>query len=268
MSNLSDIGFGVYTEDEFDALSEKVVALSEVIAVDGGSYAAYRDPSGAQMWYQFDHEDGFMGFNPHYAGQSRRTVRLTAVIERPESELDWAYHAWALPEAGATDEADSGLYPFVFDLPSAKLQALPELPTLATIQLSAFAQELSYYASEADFYHAQAVEQLLEEAGEESDANTESAPVRVAANSFIPIGLFLADEELDEDGVPALASFAGTVKAVEQKQNQLTGDVFFWLLVDTLGGPIDVLADPEYFEEAPEVGGIVHGEFWLAGNLL
>jgi hypothetical protein len=52
------------------------------------------------------------------------------------------------------------------------------------------------------------------------------------------------------------------------KRNQRTKANFYWFLVETLGGEIDVVADPKLIASEPQLGGVVSGQFWLSGRLI
>lgn len=49
--------------------------------------------------------------------------------------------------------------------------------------------------------------------------------------------------------------------------NPATGASFHWAKVRTLGGEVDVVADPEVLNGSLVVGGVVNGSFWLSGRL-
>ncbi len=247
MSNLSNIGFDIKTEEDFYELVEKAYKKSEQIKTEAGSYFKFSDKSGAQLWIQLNNHNELIGVNPHFEGKSKRKISLTATIDREESILDGAFHCWADPEE---DDFEIGAYPFVFDVPDYRSYSHIELPQFLDVQLSAFAQEFNYYQSEEAFD--------TEQEGE----------VKWAAQSFVPSGLFTPE---GEDSAPpeALGLFAGIIKETEKKTNIFTGQTFYWMLVETFGGDIDVVADPRLFENtASNIGGVVHGQFWLSGRLL
>ena len=249
MSNLSNIGFTVETEEEFEALAEKAYAKGKAVKAHGGTYIVYSDPSGAELWFQLNDKNEFIGFNPHFRGKSRRSVYITAPIERPHSALDAAFYAWANP--ADKDDPESGEFPFVFDLPDGKRRYLQDYLRFSELQLAAFAQEIDYYESE-EAYH-----------------NNQDSEPKWAVQSFVPTGLFGGGEEDGEPApAPAYGMFAGIVREVEKRTNKLTGDAFYWLLVDTLGGEVDVVADLRYFEVEPIAGGVVFGYFWLSGQVV
>jgi hypothetical protein len=47
----------------------------------------------------------------------------------------------------------------------------------------------------------------------------------------------------------------------------VTGNRFWWALVDTLGGTYDVVIDPELLPDSPRAGNILSGWFWLSGRI-
>jgi hypothetical protein len=247
MSNLSDIGFNVTTQEEFQQLLEKAYKSSNQIKIDEGAYSVFTDTSGAELFIQFNKKNELLGANPHYKGKSKRTVCLTNTVERLESELDGAFHCWADPMS--ENDPDSGAYPFVFDLPDFKTIGQIKFPRNFEIQLTAFAQELSIYDNEKEYNDSQTTDP------------------KFATQSFIPSGLFSFGEEKDPNPPQATGVFTGIIKQYERKRNELTNEEFYWLLVDTLGGEVDIVADIRFFEKDPVLNGIVQGQFWLSGQL-
>lgn len=242
MSNLSDIGFPTSSNEELNGYIEKWLENVTEIPSRMGTYLKFADESGAEIYLQMDSSGELTGMNPYFAGKSRRKVLLTEFIERDSSPLDGGFHAWANAE-----KEGEGDYPFVFDLPIAFTYQF-NLPMVCEIQLNAFAvNDLAIFNSEQSFLDSQKEEP------------------KFASNSFIPIGLFRQSE-----GIPPQAHgrFAGTVKEFELKTNQLSGAKFYWFLVETLGGEIDVVSDVNYVKNEPQIGSIIHGSFWLTGKII
>lgn len=248
MSNLSNIGFNISTEEEFQQLLEKAYRISNQIKINDGRYSVFTDASGAELFMQFNKKNEFLGANPHFKGKSKRTVCLTATVERPESELDGAFHCWADPSE--VNNPNSGVYPFVFDLPDFKTIGKIDFPKNVDIQLTAFAIELTVYNSEKEY------------------DNSQTSEPKWAIQSFVPSGIFTSREDKDPTPPEATGMFTGVIKQFERKHNEFTNEAFYWLFVDTLGGEIDVVADLRYFEKDPVVNGIVQGVFWLSGQLI
>jgi hypothetical protein len=110
MSNLSDIGFPVQSEQDVNGLIENLLSVVKPVRCTHGAYYVYADASGAEMYLQGNAGDELVGFNPHYAGKSRRTVCLTVAVERDSSELDGGFHAWANPRTNRARAAITRLF--------------------------------------------------------------------------------------------------------------------------------------------------------------
>lgn len=251
MSNLSDIGFPVQSEQDVNVLITETINYVESIKCAHGFYLRFADASGAEIYLQGNPNQELVGFNPHFDGQSRRIVCLTEAIERDSSPLDGGFHAWANPQ---TVEADSGDYPFVFDAPDFRTIDGIKFPHVCEIQLTAFASnDFEIFADEAEYDASQANE------------------IKYAAKSFVPVGLFAFDAEteaIDLNVVRPVGKFAGEIKRFELKTNELSGEKFYWFLIETLGGEVDVVADAKLIASEPQIGGVVSGQFWLSGRII
>ena len=217
-----------------------------------GFYLKFADPSGAEIYLQGSREQELVGFNPHFAGESRRTVGLTRKIERDSSPLDGGFHAWAAPTN--EDVETSGEHPFVFDVPDFRLNEIDDFPAVREIQLTAFASN--------DF--------RIFESAEDFD-NSQDSKLKYASKSFVPMGLFSFDENdksVDLSAVRPIGMLSGEIKKFELKTNALTNENFYWFLIETYGGETDVAADSNLLSTEPQIGGIVSGQFWLSGKLL
>ena len=247
MNNLSNIGFDVEIIDDFKELVVETCNEGQRIVTDKGSYIVYSDKSGAEIWSQINKNNNIIGAVPHFKGKSKRTVCLTNIIDQQGNELEGAYYAWADPED--ENNPESGAYPFVFDVPNFRINEIIEMPKDVQIQLAAFAQEISCYDNEKEFDDSQEGE------------------LKFAIQSFIPSGLFLPKG--DNISPPqARGVFSGIIKEWEKKTNEFSGKQFYWMLVDTLGGEVDVVASQDYFNKDPRVDGIIYGQFWLSGCIL
>lgn len=250
MSNLSDIGFPTPDDQAVNEMIMHVLELAKPIQCEQGFYLKFSDASGAEIYLQGNFDQELVGFNPHFAGKSKRKVGITQAIERDSSELDGGFHARADPSDSET--AVSGEYPFIFDVPDFRIAEIEQFPIVKDIQLTAFASnDFQIFASEKDYFDSQ-----------DSD-------FKYAAKSFVPVGLFSFDENenIDLNAVRPVGKFAGEIKEFELKTNQLSGQQFYWFLIETLGGETDVVADPKFVTIEPQIGGIVSGQFWLSGRV-
>lgn len=250
MTNVfSAIGFDVQTEDAFGRAAVEAAERGEGVTVAGGTYLRWAPGAGVELWAQVDPRGAILGLNPHFAGETALTVAVVERIGRDAyGPLEGAFRVWVNPDE---DDLESGEFPFVFDAPEFRAHDGARLPALAEVQVAAFARELQAYASEEAYYEAQ------------------TSALKLAAESFIPSGMFdFADGAADERAAPlAEAIFGGRVLATEARVNPATGNAFRWIRVRTLGGEVDVVADPALVEGEVVEGGTVSGTFWLSGRL-
>lgn len=248
MSNLSDIGFPVQSEQDVNVLITETIKYVESIRCPQGFYLRFSDPSGAEIYLQGNIEQELVGFNPHFDGKSRRNASLVKEIERDSSELDGGFYALANPN----DEASSDKLEFVFDMPDFRTIDELEFPKICEIQLTAFASnDFKIFGSEVEFYYAQ-------------DAETQ-----MSVNSFFASGIYLTrDNKVPVETPRPIAIFAGVIKDFELKTNELSNEKFYWFLIETSGGEIDVVADVKLVSSEPQINGIVSGQFWLSGKIV
>ena len=61
---------------------------------------------------------------------------------------------------------------------------------------------------------------------------------------------------------------AGVVVEAGERHNAVTGEPFWWALVDTVGGTYDIVIDPVLLSgQEVRAGNVVAGWFWLSGRL-
>ncbi len=252
MSNLSDIGFPVQSEQDVNEMITMILEkqMVEQITCPNGFYYKSADESGAEIYLQGNSNQELIGFNPHYAGKSSFTVCLTKAVERDSSELDGGFFAWANPRVA--NEPETGEYPFVFDVPDFRVNENMQFPRNARIQLTAFASnDFNIYESEAEFNDALEME------------------TDIAVKSFAASGLFMRDEAATPIEPPRpIGVVSGVVKEYELKQNQMTNEKFYWFLIETRGGEIDLVADQKLISGEPRKGEIVRAHCWLSGRII
>jgi hypothetical protein len=251
MSNLSDIGFPARGDEEIYAMIQSVLPFVKAASCPQGIYYIFTDDSGAEMYLQANQSQELIGFNPHFNGKSRQLIGLTKPIERDSSELDGGFHAWANPIENDNAEI-TGEYPFVFDAPDFCANEVIKFPATFEIQLTAFASnDFQVFENEQDYYESQEYE------------------AKMASKSFIPSGMFLPDEQATPIEPPRpIGIFSGEIKEFGLKTNSISKENFYWFLVETLGGEVDVVADPKLITIEPKIGGIISGQFWLSGRLI
>ncbi|MEZ5345418.1 MAG: hypothetical protein R2681_07680 [Pyrinomonadaceae bacterium] len=254
MSNLSDIGFPVKSDKDVNDILMKVMQeLTQIPCPPRGFYYLFSDESGAELFLQADSAQDMIGFNPAFWGKSRRQIGLTKGIERDTSELDGAFYGWANPR-NKENPGEAGEHQIVFDVPDFRLHEKIVLPKTADVQLTAFASnDFRIFESEDDYFDSQSGEKEL--------------PVRSFAASAL-FGLGQAEENAEEIPPQAHGMISGEIKEFGIRTNGFTHQPFYWFLIETLGGEIDVVADPKFVTAEPAAGQIISGSFWISGKIL
>jgi hypothetical protein len=236
MSNLSDVGFPVKSNEDVNGLVELWAKDVKEFPCEKGSYLVFYDDSGVEVYLQMDIRGELLGFNPFFAGKTRHEISISQIIERDTSEMDGGYVASFV----------NGGMPFVFDSPNIFANRF-EYPKRCEIQLNAFASnDLRVFENNEIFIKSQIAEP------------------KIAPKSFVATGLHRHEEDIPPQ---AHAVFSGEIKTVELKTNATTGEKFYWLLIETEIGEIDVVADLNLFEIEPKIRGIIRGSFWLTGKI-
>jgi hypothetical protein len=218
------------------------------IGADEGAYMVWRPGEGIEIWLQLNQRDEITGGDPHFVGSGRVVVGITDVYADHESPLAGSIKGWADPQGGT---ADDGAYPFTFWVPN--LQQIRERVRpgrRVTFQIAAFAHELTCFASEGE-------------------RQQDPVGARFAPESFVP-GIMAAFASGNAPGEgepePPEGMFTGHIQQVENLTNPASGQPFHHLVVKTLGGTYDVVADPLIVKGAPTVGGLAQGVFWFSGQ--
>lgn len=243
-SHFSSLGIKITSKEDFIEHYNRAYNEGERIATAMGHYYLLKMGEGVELWGQMDRLNTALGMNPAFNGNGRIKVRVERAIHRDsDTALDGALYGWADPD----DNAESGAYPMVFDVPNFCVIEDMQMPQTVDVQVTALAHELSVYSNEADF-----------------DAS-QTGELKFAAESFIPSGLF-GDEGTSD--FEAQAMFTGTVLETAVLTNGMSGLEFVWAKVKTLGGEYDVVADPSLVTDEIVVGGIIQGSFWLTGRIV
>ncbi len=247
MSHLSSVGFHVESEDELNDLLEQAYSVGKSVNAEEGLYVQFSDPSGSELWMQVNTNSELVGLNPHFAGKGRMTVGLVRLVDgEQEDPMDGAFYAWANPSDMEAEEP--GDFPFVFDLPNFCTVKNMALPSIKEVQISAFAQQLDCFESDEEFLAAQPEE------------------MRLAPESFLPVGLY---EEEDGDMPLSYGLINGHVLEVAKIKNELTGQLFQWMLIKTIGGTIDLVCKLDLLDgQTIKKGGVVNTIAWLSGRFV
>lgn len=248
MANLyGALGFETSGRKDYEKMVRQAARSGQLVGRSGKyHYALWMPGGGIELWVQMTPQETIVGCSPFFSGVGRMQMGVMQVAETPNRPTDGYFQGWANPEPGHTD---SGLYPFAVSVPDFLLVREKVLvSSIIELQVSAFAGGMQCYLDDEEF-------QRRAVSPDDSQLSSEA---------FIPVGV------LDESGDKPIAEavLTGHVLGAEIRDNPVTGRKFHALTVQTLGGQIDVVADPSYTTGLPQPGGVVYGTFWLAGRLL
>ena len=247
-SHMSSIGFPVQNIEEMNSLGKQaVVQARETFQVLGiGYYRQWSLGAGVELWVHVTQKMEIVGMDPHFSGEARMKVRLLKrVLHAKNTVLEGAFYGWANPHGGGTSEGD---YPFCFNAPDYRLHDGLTLPSEVPVQLAAFPNELLAFDNQEEM----------------RSSNTWMN--QMAPESCIPTGLFLPGGQKVDPPKPEIM-FCGTVQETSPLTNPVTGQAFLWAKVRTLGGEIDVVADPAAVKGAIRKNGIVGSMSYLSGRI-
>lgn len=243
----TDVGFDVTKWKDVQKVVARAAELGDRIEVPGGSYVVWTVGAGIEVWVQVGPDDRTLGCHPHLRGEGRMRASVARALPNDENPLDGTLLCWADPQ---TEDLEAGLYPFVATAPDFALVRDLEMPRLASVQVAAFAHDARCVASEQDYQP---------EAG------------LWGPQAFIPTGVVEVKGLRRTPRIRAVplpeAILSAKIETVERRTNP-AGDGEFWAIrARTLGGTLDVAADPEALEGEPVPGGVIEGEFWLSASL-
>jgi hypothetical protein len=247
-SNFSSIGVNVNSSKELAQLLSKLAETSKTVKCQHGYYINCHSDTGAELWAQMDNTNQCIGVNPCYDGVSNLTAGITKKIGNESyNDFEAELYCWMNP---SKDKIDMGDYPFIFDCVNVAAFDKIQIPCRANIKLTAIAHQLEIYADEKTY------------SASKKDGKG------MAAKSFIPSGTFpLDDNDKDFEYKPEVI-FSGIILEYKLLTNEWGNGKYYWLKVETYGGIIDVVIDPEMVDKPIKVGGVISGVFYLCGKLL
>lgn len=243
--HFASIGFTIRSDADINGLTSRAHAAGRIIASAHGRYLVWSPGEGIELWFGFDRGNRLLGLEPYFGGVGGVRIGFEGVVRGPPrySDTEGGAYGWANP---TPQDPRKGDCPLVIDLPDFDLNLARFRPgEILLLRVAGFAESLACFSTDAEF---------------------EAVPrtARYSPEYFIPIGLFV--EGRGQPG--ATARFAGHVLRTRVARNPVTQRPFRHLVVKTLVGTIDVVADPGIVQGNPIRGGVVEGSFWLTGRIL
>ncbi|HEX7313636.1 MAG TPA: hypothetical protein VF297_06930 [Pyrinomonadaceae bacterium] len=247
----SDIGFVDRSAVALLNLVRQVCEHGEVIETAAMKYVKWSVGEGLELWLRFkDGEPELLPY-PGFAGGSRMKVALLEKTPRQEPlRGDGAFYCRGRACAGANWVA--GRNPFVFDTHNYHAHDGLSLPRVCTIQLTAFAFNMTGYPTEEDFEEAYP--------GDEQGFCWDY-------KHFIPLCMTAPRHEGGELQ-EASAEVSGYVTDTAIITNPVTGHDFCWARLETIGGEVDVVCSPDRLSGYLVKGGLAATTCYLYGRLI
>ncbi len=256
-SNLSSIGFSFVDAEDFQKAMIKLAAGAiERIGCDAGDYSVWRSRTGAEIWFHLpflgteDAPQDIAGLTPHYEGLSMIDVEVIERVRRPDdNDFEGALTAQTSDPEGSNDG-----YPLTFDAVDFAVHGARELPFRAQARITGFARQVRAFADEAAYA---------------ADKSGPLGEIALAPRAFIPVGQFGETSESDAPETAAsTALITGRVAEYRRYHNEVTGQPFDWMLVESLSATFDVVADPGIVTGEIVEGGTVEVGCVLIGRLV
>lgn len=244
-NHFSAIGFTINDVTDINTLvGHMSSSVGEEMACPQGMYLLWRQDPGIELWANRNNALERYGVNPHFSGVGRVKVAVTTIVHRVE---DYPLESTLIGRMNSDDPNSEETPPVVIDMPDYDLKGDAASPgAVVMLQVAAFAHELACYPTEQIYLDSQ-----------------EEEP-RFSPEFYIPTSMFTT-----EPGVPrAFSMLAGHVRESRLIVNPHTGQKFHHLVITSLLGTLDVVADPAIVDGQPVVGGVVRGSFWLSGRLV
>lgn len=248
MSHFSAIGFIVETEEDYANLINEVFPLAKPYSTHGNlGYFCYTDESGFQIWFFIDKTDNqIICATPCFLPKTTQKVGINTVVPIENGQFgDGMAYGWInVKDYDKNEGWGDGDYPLVIDLPDYLNHHDSE--QVQTAFLTLFAEDVDIFADKHTFRFEQ-----------------EQQEMNFSSECFMPSGMFI-----DEDNAQSTAKVltAGTVLASEKRLNNLTNIEFYWCRVSTYGGEYEAVYPLEMFENLPQIGNIIFGNYWLTGR--
>lgn len=230
------VGLKVNSIEDLEFFYSQCAELGTVIDTKSGKYFFWNMGSGAELWGQLDSNND-AGINPHFSGESLFEAVIENEIKDDEKPI---------MDGSLYCQSVHGQFPFAVDIPNLAAKNI-EFPQTCSLQISAFAHNINIYESEEDY-----------------DKQNTQEP-KFATEHFLPSGLFTEEGQT----ATAHAIFGGWVIKTEKRKNPVTGLDFYYALVKTYGGEIDVVIPPDLMENEDKLqkNSILSGSFWLSARI-
>jgi hypothetical protein len=247
-SNLDCLGLGVESPEAFADLVERIGPHTTLVArtADEVELLRWQDPSGARLLLTRG-KRGITRVTPSYAGE--RVVQLGDIHREGE-------------EAAVADVLVDGETVTRLAIELEELPLLGDEKHAGAASVIALAPDAQLFPNAEAFAASDASRLSTGDPGPRPDHYEDdwTWPPRMAAESFIPTGMFASD-----DGLQPLALLNGTVRYAERRTTMLTSQDFVVARIQTAGFQTDLCLPATVAVPLP--GTVVAAEVFLTGSL-
>lgn len=245
------VGFRDRNPDDLYNTYMQLCENGEIFETKNAKYLRWAVGQNLELWTKVKDGKPEMIYHPSFDGDARMTVALMEKTpRRDEAFSDGAFFCRSSASAGEGWVA--GRAPFVFDTPYFHRYDDLQLPRLASVQLTAYSFNMRGFAHEDEYEVAYPVNEK---------GYFWNCKHFVSACLIEPRG---ENNELQ----PACAEVSGYVLDSGILTNPSTGLDFCWAKVETIGGEVDVVCQPERLEGYLVNGGIARTRCYLYGRLI
>jgi hypothetical protein len=238
INNFSHIGFISSKSDYKQSIAKLLELVRQKVSYKQYGdlkHLDFNDNSGAGIHIVVDKNDSLVSLDPYFVGNSEIKGKLERIV------FDELHH-----EGGFVMECVEIdiRFPIYFSSKNIIKEKEIGLPQIKKVQLTGFPREIKFFDSITD---------------------PEFINTQLSEKAIIPSGLFL-----DENNKPEKpeAVISGRIVKVEEHVNKLSNLKFLSIVIETLGGQIDIVLDPKIINSIPKKGKIVAGQFWISGRIL
>jgi len=203
----------------------------------------WSDPSGASLAAHVEKND---------------VVCVTPFFDPPEGLARWTVRSSAPHEDGGCVHCGGADVDVLADgemVTRATVQWLHFLPYRGwlrserdySLSVAAFAEQVTIYADEDSFHRG---------------PKPGLGNMQLMVNAFLPIGVLFGGKTARS---AAKAAFSGRIAYARERRNT-RGGVFWHLRIETLPGPVDVVAAPGAFARPPVTGEVGLFDAWIIGR--
>ncbi|MEJ7654461.1 MAG: hypothetical protein WKH64_14590 [Chloroflexia bacterium] len=247
-SHMSSIGFRVRTDEDFSDIAVLAATSGELIESSGGAYVRWGPGAGVELWAQVAADHRIVG-----------PTRTTEAIPLCESDSSRGSSVETTTTAASTLGHSQTLTATTRTMRSTRSSSTRPT-TVCTTRSSSPRKSVSNLPRSPTKAEAYPDEDAYGAHNGRSTTGLGSRPSR----SYPPGCSSRAGETSHPE---AFAILSGTVMQAVMLVNPVAGVSFHWAKVRTLGGEVDLVADPEVLVGELTEGGVVSGVFWLSGRI-